>query len=98
MPCVIRDQTKRNGKPRSPYWYCAFTDATGRRLKKSTGLTARSKAMQMCLQWQRAADLARERTLTEARAREIISEIVASVHGGDGLRSLVVREWFELLR
>jgi len=51
--------------------------------------------MQMCLQWQRAADLARERTLTEARAREIISEIVASVHGGDGLRSFTVRQWFD---
>lgn len=51
--------------------------------------------MQMCLQWQRAADLARERTLTEERAREIISEIVASVHGGDGLRSFTVRQWFD---
>jgi len=79
-------------KERSPYWYCAFTDATGRRLKKSTQLTARSKAMQMCLQWQRAADLARKRTLTEERAREIISDIVASVHGGEGLRTFTVRK------
>jgi integrase len=81
-------------KKRSPYWYCAFTDATGRRLKKSTGLTARSKALQMCFGWQRAADLARERTLTEERAREILSDIVASVHGGEGLRSFTVRKWF----
>jgi len=51
--------------------------------------------MQMCLQWQRAAELARERTLTEERAREVISEIVASVHGGDGLRSFSVRKWFD---
>ena len=87
MPCVIRDRAERNGKPRSRFWYCAFTDATGRRLKKSTGLTSRSKAMQMCLHWQRAATMARERTLTEERAREVISEIVASVHGGEGLRS-----------
>jgi hypothetical protein len=43
--------------------------------------------MQMCLHWQRAATMARERTLTEERAREVISEIVASVHGGEGLRS-----------
>src|SRR4029077_18638475 len=95
MPCIVRDKAKRNGKPRSRFWYCAFTDATGRRLKKSTGLTSRSKAMQMCLQWQRAVDMARERTLTEERAREVISEIVASVHGGEGLRTFTVRKWFE---
>jgi integrase len=51
--------------------------------------------MQMCMQWQRAADMARERTLTEERAREVISEIVASVHGGEGLRSFTPRQWFE---
>jgi integrase len=85
-------------KERSPYWYCAFTDPTGRRLKKSTGVTARSKALQMCLQWQRAADLARQRALTEDRAREVISEILASVHGGEGLRTFTVRKWFDHFR
>jgi len=88
MASVIR-------KPRSPYWYGAFTDATGRRLKKSTKLTDRSKALQMCIAWQRAADMARQRTLTEERAREIVSEIVSSVHGGDGLRSFTARRWFD---
>ena len=39
--------------------------------------------------------MARERTLTEERAREVISEIVASVHGGSGLSSFTVREWFD---
>jgi integrase len=50
--------------------------------------------MQMCMAWQRAADMARQRTLTEERAREVISEILASVHGGEGLRSFSVRQWF----
>jgi integrase len=95
MSCVIRDKAKRNGKARSPFWYCAFTDATGRRLKKSTGQTSKSKALKICMQWQRAADLARERTLTEERSREIISEILASVHGGEGLRTFTVRRWFD---
>src|SRR5262249_47212284 len=93
MPSLVKDA---NG--RSPYWYCAFTDATGRRLKKSTGLTSKSKAMQMCTQWQRASDLARQRALTEERAREVISEIVASVHGGEGLRTFTVRQWFDHFR
>jgi integrase len=51
--------------------------------------------MKMCMQWQRAADEARERTLTEERAREIISEIVKSVHGGEGLQTFTVRQWFD---
>jgi len=42
-----------------------------------------------------AVKLARQRVLTENRAREIVSEIVASVHGGEGLRSYTVRAWFE---
>ena len=42
-----------------------------------------------------AADIARQRTLTEERAREVISEILASVNGGEGLRSFTVRQWFE---
>jgi integrase len=54
--------------------------------------------MQMCLLWQRTADLARQRALTEERAREVISEIVASVHGGEGLRTFTVRQWFDHFR
>src|SRR6202008_631083 len=76
-------------------WYCAYTDATGRRLKKSTAETSKSKAQKICTQWQRAVDMARQRTLTEERSREIISEILASVNGGEGLRSFTVRQWFE---
>jgi integrase len=93
MASLIKDA---NG--RSPFWYCAFTDATGRRLKKSTELTSKSKALQICMQWQRAADLARQCALTEERAREVISEIVASVHGGEGLRTFTVRRWFDHFR
>src|SRR6266513_4572994 len=88
--CVVKD-----AKGRSPFWYACYTDPTGRRLKKSTGQTSKSKAMKFAMQMQRAADMANERTLTEERAREIISEIVASVHGGEGLRTFTVRKWFD---
>lgn len=90
MPYVVKDV-----RGRSPFWYAVFRDATGRRLKKSTELTSKSKALQVALQYQRAADMARQRTLTEERAREVISEIVASVHGGEALRMFTVRQWFE---
>jgi integrase len=90
MASVIR----RKPLNRYPFWFACFTDALGRRLKRSTGLTSRSRALRFAIKLQEAADEARARTLTEERARAIISEIVASVHGGDGLRSFTVREWF----
>ena len=38
---------------------------------------------------------AREGRLTEQRALEVISEIVQSVHGGEGLRTFTTRAWFD---
>jgi integrase len=90
MPYVVKD-----ARNRSPFWYAVFRDATGRRLKKSTELTSKSKALQIAMQYQRAADMARQGTLTEQRAHDVISEIVASVSGGVGLRTYTVRKWFE---
>ena len=81
MPCVVRDKAKRNGKLRSRFWYACYTDALGRRLKKSTGLTAKSKAMEMARALQKASDEARRGALTEARTRELLSEVLQSVNG-----------------
>ena len=93
MACVIRDKTKRDGKLRSRFWYACFTDALGRRLKKSTGLTAKSKAMEMARTWEKASEEARQLRLTEARAREVISELMQSV-GGESLTVFTVEQWF----
>jgi integrase len=94
MACVVRDKAKRNGQPRSPFWYACFTDALGRRLKKSTGLTAKSKAMEMARALQKASDEARRGALTEARTRELLSEVLQSVNG-EGLRVFSVVDWFD---
>ena len=94
MACVIRDKSKRDGKLRSPFWYACYTDAFGRRLKKSTGLTAKSKALEMARTLQKASDEARRGALTEARTRELLSELLQSVNG-EGLRVFSVAEWFD---
>jgi len=91
---VVRDKAERNGRRRSPFWYACYTDATGRRMKKSTGLTARSKALEMARALQKAADEARRGALTEARARELLGEVLQSVNG-ETLRVFTVAEWFE---
>ena len=89
MPSVAKD-----AKGRSPFWYACFTDATGKRLKKSTKQTSRSKALKMAHTWQKASEEARQLRLTEARAREVISELMRSV-GGESLTVFTVAEWFE---
>src|SRR5436305_9940945 len=89
MASVVRDP-----RGRSPYWYACYTDAFGRRLKKSTGLTAKSKALEMARALQKAADEARRGALTEARTRELLSEVLQSVNG-EGLRVFSVVDWFD---
>ncbi len=78
----------------SRFWYAAFTDPLGRRLKKSTGQTSKSRALEVARTWEKASEEARQLRLTEARAREVISELMRSV-GGESLRVFTVEQWFE---
>jgi integrase len=79
---------------KSPYWYAVYRDETGRRRKRSTKLTSKAKALEMAYALQKAAKLARDKTLTEARTRELLSEILQSVNG-EGLRVFTVAQWFD---
>jgi integrase len=89
MATVVKDARKR-----SPYWYACYTDATGRRLKKSTGQTIKAKAVEICRALQRAEMLGREQVLTEIKTRELLSEVLKNVTG-EGLRMFTVRKWLE---
>jgi integrase len=77
----------------SPFWYAAFTDPLGRRLKKSTGQTSKSRALEVARTWEKASEEATQLRLTEARAREVISELMRSV-GGESLTVFTVEAWF----
>src|SRR5260370_42319278 len=79
---------------KSPFWYAAFTDPLGRRLKKSTGQTSKSRALEMARTWEKASVEAKELRLTESRAREVISELMRSV-GNESLRVVSVQAWFD---
>jgi integrase len=79
---------------KSPYWIACFTDPLGRRLKKSTKQTAKSKALEMARTWEKASLEARQLRLTEARAREVISELMRSV-GGESLTVFTITEWLD---
>lgn len=89
MPYVVK-----HGGGESPYWYAVYRDETGKRRRRSTKLTSKSKALEMAYALAKAAKLARENTLTEARTRELLSEILQSVNG-EGLRVFTVAQWFD---
>src|SRR5215472_595905 len=88
MPSLVKDARKR-----SPFWICCYTAADGRRLKKSTKQTDRKKALEFCLALERAESMARSGTLTEARARELVGEVLQRT-SGESLSYFTVEEWF----
>jgi integrase len=85
----------KDARDRSPYWFANWRDQTGRRIRKSTKLTSKSKALEVARALQKASDEARRGTLTEARTRELLSEVLQSVNGGEGLRVFSVADWLE---
>jgi len=89
MAVVVRDSRNR-----SPFWYACYTTADGRRLKKSTKETSHSKAKLIAETLQRAENMAAERTLSEVRTRELLSDVLQRV-SGERLRVFTVRQWFE---
>lgn len=86
MPSLVKDV-------RSPFWICCFTSSDGRRLKKSTKQKDRRKALEICLALDRAESLARQGVLTEARARELVGEVVQRT-SGESLQYFTVEQWF----
>jgi integrase len=82
----------KDSHERSPYWICCYTAADGRRLKKSTKQTDRTKALEVCLALERAEGMAAQGTLTETRARELIGEVLERT-SGDSLPFYTTEGW-----
>ena len=79
--------------PKSPYWTAVFRDETGSWMRKSTKKVARSQALTLALEWERAGKLGRERVLTEAVSHEVIAGILER-STGETLRHVTVRTHF----
>ena len=83
----------RDPRGRSPYWYCAYTLADGRRCFKSTKQRERKKAQEVCRGWEKAVEAAGRGDLTQIQARKILDEILESVSEGP-IRQKSIREFF----
>ena len=82
----------KDSRGKSPFWYCAFYGADGRRMFRSTKATDRKTALKICLAWESAAAKARRKELTAAQARKVIAEMVA-ISTGETMSFHSVRGW-----
>jgi integrase len=91
MATLVKDSLNR-----SPYFYACYTSADGRQLKKSTKQRERAKALEVALTLERAEAAARAGTLTESRARQLVSEVLERTTGESLIVTTVegwLRDW-----
>jgi integrase len=84
----------KDARERSPYWYCCYTTADGRRLKKSTKQTDRREASKVCEAIEKAEELAKGGSASEEQIRKILDEILTRIRGRK-LDDPTLREWLE---
>ena len=82
----------KDPRGKSPFWYCAYRLPNGKRGFRSTKQTDRDKALQFCRTLEYATRESKAGRLTEARARELISEIVLHTTG-EPLRFYTAEDW-----
>jgi integrase len=61
---------------RSPYWFARYTDATGRRVNRSTKQTKNADAKKVAEGWEAAAKAARKHELTRAASTKVLDELM----------------------
>jgi site-specific recombinase XerD len=78
--------------PDSPYWTAVFKNESNKWARKTTKKKDRTEALKLAVEWERAAGMGRDRTLTEAVSREVIGGILERTTG-EKLRSESLREF-----
>src|ERR1700745_1944697 len=71
MSSLIKDSKKR-----SPFWYCCYTAANGKRLKRSTKQTDREKAKEVCRLYVNAEKDIGGGRATEKKIRRVINDVL----------------------
>ncbi len=80
-------------RDRSPFYWAAWRDCTGRLFYRSTKQTDRHKALNFALECERAEKHATAGTLTEAQARDIVASIMDRTQTGDTFRNPKAADW-----
>jgi integrase len=78
----------------SPYWIACYTLPDGTRTNRSTKTTDKALAKRMVLDWQEAANSAREGRFVESQARKVLNDILERV-GQDKISSDTVASFLK---
>ncbi len=81
-------------RPRSPFWVAYFRGPDGLWTRKSTKQRNRGKALEVCIEWDRAARSAADKSLTAAQAQKILADLVR-FSTGESLTTYTTEKWFE---
>src|SRR6266566_6029706 len=87
MSSILKDSENR-----SPYWIASFTDALGRRLKRSTKTTDAELAKRIASEWDEAGKAGRAGRLVESQCRKVLAEIYEKATGKP-LHFRTARSW-----
>jgi integrase len=79
-------------RPESSFWMAYFRGPDGLWIRKSTKQRNRGKALEICIEWDKAARLASQKNLTAAQARKILAEMV-EFSSGEKLTSYTAAAW-----
>jgi len=85
----------KDPRGKSPFWYASFTLPSGKRTSRSTKQTDKRKAQAVCVQWDKAARIAREGNFQDLAARKTINDIY-ELSNGQPLLSSNATSYFEL--
>ena len=83
----------KDPRGKSPFWYCAFTLPDGRRTFRSTKITDRKQAWEVCLQFEKSAEQGRSGNFTEAQARKVLNNILENT-GQAPMQSETIHDYF----
>ncbi len=76
MPSIHKDS-----RGRSPFWVAAYRGPDGRRVKKSTRTTDRSKALRIAVELESLANKGREGGLVDSQVRKVVAELYEQATG-----------------
>jgi integrase len=89
-PNSIEDVASIRKKQGSKYWFACFTQASSKRVQRSTKQTDRKKAQKLADSFEQVARL----QITARQAQRVIGEILHQVNG-DSLQATSIRAYFE---
>jgi len=84
----------REPRGKSPYWYCAYRLADGRRAFKSTKQTDKKRASQICQAWEHAEELAAKGEATRDRLFAVVNQTLERM-GHRPVEIPTVKQWLD---